>query len=110
MKMNKQLLIYIFTSTVLLFSAGAYSLDLGEAKAQGLVGETSNGYLAAVESSAEANEVVNDINSQRRVHYQAIADRNGASIEAVESVAGQKAIELTPAGQYINTGGGWNIK
>ena len=110
MKTNKQTLIYLLASTFLLFSASVYALDLGQAKAQGLVGETSNGYLAVVEGSAEANEVVNDINAQRRAHYQAIADRNGASIEAVESVAGEKAIELTPAGQYIDTGGGWTIK
>ncbi|MBT5032160.1 MAG: YdbL family protein [Proteobacteria bacterium] len=110
MKTNKQTLIYLLASAFLLLSASVYALDLGQAKAQGLVGETNNGYLATVVSNAEADEVVNSINAQRRAHYQAIADRNGTSIEAVESVAGQKAIELTPAGQYINTGGGWVLK
>ena len=88
----------------------ALALDLGEAKSGGLVGETSGGYLAAVKSSAEVDALVASINSKRKAQYQKIAQKNGISIQAVEVRAGQKAIEKTPAGQYVNTGGGWQKK
>jgi uncharacterized protein len=88
----------------------AFSLDLGEAKSGGLVGETSSGYLAAVKSSAEVDALVASINSKRKAQYQKIAQKNNISLQAVEVRAGQKAIEKTPAGQYVNTGGGWQKK
>jgi uncharacterized protein len=88
----------------------AFALDLGEAKSGGLVGETSSGYLAAVKSSAEVDALVASINSKRKAQYQKIAQKNNISLQAVEVRAGQKAIEKTPAGQYVNTGGGWQKK
>lgn len=88
----------------------AHALELGEAKSAGLVGETSSGYLAAVKPSNDVNALVESINSKRKAHYQKIATKNGISLEAVEVRAGQKAIEKTPAGQYINSGGGWQKK
>ena len=95
---------------LLLASVTAFALDLGQAKAEGLVGETTSGYLAVVVSSPEAEEVVNNINAQRRTQYQSIAENNGTSLDAVEALAGQTAIERTSAGQYINMGGGWERK
>ena len=94
----------------LLMTMPAFALDLGTAKSQGLVGETSSGYIAAVKASGDVNALVKDINSQRKAHYQKIAQKNKISLEAVEVRAGQKAIGKTPAGQYINTGGGWQKK
>jgi hypothetical protein len=88
----------------------AMALDLGEAKSKGLVGETSNGYIAAVKASGDVNELVKDINMQRKAHYQKIAKKNNISLEAIEVRAGQKAIGKTPAGQFVNTGGGWQKK
>ena len=88
----------------------AVALDLGTAKTSGLVGETSSGYIAAIEPSAQVNELVTRINSQRKAQYQQIASKNGISLEAVEARAGQKAIGKTPAGQYDNSGSGWQQK
>lgn len=88
----------------------AYAIDLHPAKAQGLVGETTSGYLAAVKPSAEVNALVGSINSQRKAVYAEIAKRNGTSLQAVEALAGKKAIQKTPGGQYVNTGGGWSKK
>ena len=88
----------------------AFALDLGEAKSGGLVGETSSGYLAAVKSSGDVDALVASINSKRKAQYQKIAQKNGISVQAVEVRAGQKAIGKTPAGQYVNTGGGWQKK
>ena len=91
-------------------SLPAAALELDEAKSQGLVGETSSGYLAAVKPGAEVNTLVADINRQRKEHYQAIAAKNGISLEAVEARAGLKAIEKTPAGEFVDTGTGWQKK
>jgi uncharacterized protein len=93
-----------------LFAVPAFAIDLGTAKAKGLVGETATGYLAAVKPSAEVNALVQDINSKRKAQYQKIAGKNKISLEAVEVRAGQKAIGKTPAGQYVNTGAGWQRK
>ena len=94
----------------LLLITPAFALDLGEAKSKGLVGETSKGYIAAVKPSGEVNALVKDINSQRKAHYQKIAQKNKISLEAVEVRAGQKAISKTPSGQLVNSGGGWQTK
>ena len=102
----------IFAALALSLSVAlpAMALDLGQAKAKGLVGETSSGYIAAVKASGDVNSLVKDINAQRKAHYKKIAKKNNISLEAVEVRAGQKAIGKTPAGQFINTGGGWQKK
>jgi uncharacterized protein len=97
-------------SLSLLMALPAFALDLGEAKSSGLVGETNTGYIAAIKPSTEVDTLVADINSQRKLYYQKIANENGISLQAVEVRAGLKAIEKTPSGEYINTGTGWQIK
>ena len=94
----------------LVLVAPAFAVDLGSAKSSGLVGETSSGYIAAIQPSAEVDALVSSINSQRKAQYQQIASKNGISLSAVEVRAGQKTIGKTPAGQYVNTGGGWQQK
>jgi uncharacterized protein YdbL (DUF1318 family) len=94
----------------LVLAVPALALDLDAAKAAGLVGETNTGYIAAVKPSAEVDALVASINSQRKVHYQQIATQNGIALQAVEVRAGQKAIEKTPAGGFIDTGSGWQKK
>lgn len=95
-----------------MFATSAWALDLQDAKAQGLVGEQLNGYLGAVKPSAEVNALVADINARRKAMYQEIAQRNGTSVLAVEKLAGQKAIEKTLPGQYIQSpsGSSWQVK
>ena len=91
----------------MLLSLPALALDLGDAKSQGLVGETAEGYLGAVKSSPEVDALVENINSKRKAQYQKIADKNKISLQAVEARAGQKAMSKTPAGQFVNPGSGW---
>jgi len=100
----------LVVAALLLSALPALALDLGAAKAGGLVGETNNGYLGVVKPSAEADALVADINAKRKAHYQKIAKKNGISLQAVEARAGLKAIEKTPAGEYVNTGAGWQKK
>ncbi|SDI34584.1 YdbL family protein [Pseudomonas panipatensis] len=80
---------------------------LGAAKAQGLVGEQPNGYLGVVGNGGQAADIASQINAARRAQYQKVASDSGAKLSDVESVAGQKAMERTPAGQYIQVNGKW---
>lgn len=90
----------------------ALSLDeakgqLEAAKQQGLVGETPTGYLDVVKPDGNARGIVEAINKARRDEYARIADKHDIPVTQVETVAGQKALEKTPAGQYIQTESGW---
>ncbi len=95
---------------MLLICRPAMALDLQTAKAQGLVGETTTGYLAPVKATPEVQKLVNNINAKRKQHYQQIAKRNKTPLNAVEQLAGKKAIEKTPSGQFININGSWQKK
>ena len=89
----------------------ASALSLSEAKTKGLVGETPSGYLAAVQSGAEADALVDSVNAARRAEYDRIAAKNKQDRTAVESLAAKKAYEMTPAGQYVQgADGSWKKK
>ena len=108
MNMNiKKVLIVLFSGMLLVFSS-AWALDIGEAKDRGLVGETPSGYLAAVKSPDDATKnLIKDVNNKRKAHYQKISKSNGTSVNAVEAVAGKKAIEITKPGHFIQINGKW---
>lgn len=92
----------------LLLAPVAVALDLGAAKQQGLVGEQINGLLGAVNTQrADVAELVEHINARRVVAYQKIAKKNGTELRVVQSLAGKKAIEKTPSGQYVRPGQSW---
>ncbi|MDX1800559.1 MAG: YdbL family protein [Marinobacter sp.] len=99
---------------VLCLSLPAYAMSLDDAKSQldsakqsGLVGETPTGYLAVVRSGDHAADIVAAINEARRAEYARIAEKHGISVTKVEAVAGQKAMDKTPAGQFIQVDGKW---
>ena len=73
--------------------------QLDTAKQQGLVGETPTGYLDVVKASGNAQA--------RRDEYARIAEKHDIPVTQVETVAGQKALERTPSGQYILKDGQW---
>jgi uncharacterized protein YdbL (DUF1318 family) len=85
-----------------------FALTLDEAKTKGLVGEKANGYLGLVTpGSAEAQALAKDVNEKRRQAYEEIARRNGTDVSAVESLAGEKAVQNTKAGNFVEGPGGW---
>lgn len=96
---------------LLLTTSFVSGLTLREAKEAGWVGETTEGYLAAVGNpSPEVQHLIADINARRRAEYQAISNRTGAELSAVEALAGSKAINRTPPGQYIRLDNRWQTK
>lgn len=106
-----------YISTLLLalsLSLPAYALNLnqamsalGHAKASGQLGEQPNGYLGVVKPGGQADEIARLINQARRAEYQKVAQDNGISLSDVEAIAGKKAIERTPKGQFIQLNGQW---
>lgn len=88
-------------SFTLLFSVQASAISLQEAKSQGLVGEQTNGYLAPVQPSVEAKNLVADINAKRKAHYENIARKNNITADTVAKLAAQKAIEAADRGHII---------
>lgn len=90
----------------------AFPMSVEEAKTKGLVGEKPNGYLGVVKAdSAEAQSLTNEVNHKRRQAYEDIATRNRTQVEAVEALAGEKAIQNTKQGHFVEgPGGGWTRK
>lgn len=98
----------LISAAMLAFSAWALTLD--QAKAQGIVGETSNGYLALVKNNSEAQKLIAEINAKRKAKYLSLAKKNGISLSQVEALAGAKAIEKTTAGHMVKVDGQWRKK
>ncbi|MBH0203542.1 MAG: YdbL family protein [Nitrospira sp.] len=89
-------------------ASSAFALSLDEAKASGLVGEKATGYLGAVTpANAEAQALIEDVNRKRRQAYEDIAKRNGTSVQSVETLAGEKAVQNTKPGNFVQGPGGW---
>ncbi|MFO0706580.1 MAG: YdbL family protein [Nitrospira sp.] len=88
----------------------ALALSLDEAKAKGLVGEKSSGYLGIVAGGGDVQSLVSEINAKRRQAYEEIAKKNGMQLSAVETLAGEKAMQNTKPGHYIEGPGGWTKK
>ncbi|GAB3463299.1 YdbL family probable chaperone protein [Azotobacter salinestris] len=80
---------------------------LSGAKARGQLGEMPNGYIGVVGAGDHAEEIARLINQARRAEYQRLARENGIKLGDVEAIAGQKALEKTPRGQYIQLNGKW---
>lgn len=101
----------LFTTCLLLVTQPAYSIDLQTAKTQGLVGESPSGYLEAVKSASSTTKaLIESVNSKRKQKYQEIATRNNTSLQAIEQLAGKKAIEKSKPGSYIKRSGSWQKK
>lgn len=103
-------LLLVFSLPLMAMNLQQAMSNLGAAKEQGLVGEQPDGYLGVVTASAEAGELVKLINDARRAQYQRLAKDNSLSLPDVEAMAGQKAIEKTQSGHYIQINEKWAKK
>ena len=92
--------------------APAAALDLDTARAQGLVGEQTDGYVGAVKGQGgeEVRQLVDEVNAKRRARYEEIARQQGTAVEAVAALAGQKLIDRMPPGSWIGANGHWYQK
>lgn len=97
--MKKQLKVSILILSLL--SANALALTLNEARTQGRVGETLNGYLVALKTDAQTLALVSDINKARSASYQQLAESNNIPVDDVAKMAGQKLVERAKPGEYV---------
>ena len=95
-----------------LIPLAAQAMTLADAKQQGLVGEKSDGLVAAVRPPvpADVQAVITETNNGRLALYREQAAAQGVSLPQYQAVAGAKLISMTPSGQYVNTGSGWQKK
>lgn len=84
-----------------LVSGIAHALTLDEARSQGRVGETFNGYIAPLRQDRETLALVERINKARTESYQQLADRNNIPVDDVANMAGQKLVARAKPGEYV---------
>ncbi len=98
---------------LLLGGGTGLALTLDEAKEKGWLGERPDGYLGKVSKDLpdDAIALMKEVNGKRRKVYKKIADKNGTDLEAVQSLAGEKAQKKTKSGNYILLPSGeWSAK
>ena len=94
-------------------SVASAASPLTQPKADGLIGEQSNGYIGLVTQNVPANikKLVNDVNARRKTGYQKIAAEQGTGLSEVERVGGNTAIQKTLKGNYVRDANGvWRKK
>jgi uncharacterized protein YdbL (DUF1318 family) len=105
--MKIRTLLSVMTLT-LLASAPAFAIDLQSARANGSVGETTQGYIAAVKPSAEVDALVAEVNAKRGQEYRKISAANGQSVQVVGTIAAEQIIKnLSPGSLYQAADGSW---
>ncbi len=110
---TKRLAIFLCSILLFLTPLVVFGISLDEAKKHGLLGERPDGYLGLASPSASSKTInlMKDINRKRREVYKGIAEKNGTALSAVEALAGKKAINKTPSGQFImQPNGAWTTK
>ena len=85
-----------------------HAQTLDEAKAAGLIGEKSDGYIGFVQQNPPPDlvELVNNVNRQRRERYSQIARDNNISVNEVAQLAYARAVEATRSGHFIEDANG----
>ncbi|MGH1462073.1 MAG: YdbL family protein [Neptuniibacter sp.] len=113
MKLNLSKMLTLLALTLSLIAVPVWAISKDEAKAKGLIGEQSNGYLGIVTASpnADLKTLVNTINNKRKAAYVKSASKAGVERNVFEARMGQRLQDKTPAGQYIKLPNGkWKKK
>lgn len=97
--MKKQLTLTVLILSLL--SGNVMALTLNDARTQGRVGETLNGYLVALKNDAETQTLVKKINEARSASYQQLAETNHIPVDQVAKMAGQKLVDRAKPGEYV---------
>jgi uncharacterized protein YdbL (DUF1318 family) len=98
---------------LLLILQNAWAIAIGDAKAQGLVGEANTGYIAAVHApaSAEVRALIADVNAKRKAEFQETARKNSTTLAQVANRFYELAVQRTARGNYYqDSNGRWKKK
>ncbi|MER2520717.1 MAG: YdbL family protein [Bdellovibrionales bacterium] len=86
----------------------AFALDLHDARAQGLVGERLDGYVAALRDTAEVKALVADVNGKRKQEYARISKEKGQPVDVVAKLAAEEIVNnLAPGSSFQGPDGSW---
>ena len=101
----------VAAGTLILAAAPAIAMELGEARASGIVGEKADGYVALIKDTPEAEALVSDINIRRKKEYERISAANNQPVAVVTKLAAQQIIgKLDKDSLYQNAKGDWVAK
>jgi uncharacterized protein YdbL (DUF1318 family) len=101
----------ILATIAVLWALPVLALDLQTARGQGLVGEKTDGYVAAVKSTADTEALVDEVNAKRKVEYARISKENGQPVDVVGKVAAEQVISNLPKGaMYQDASGNWKSR
>lgn len=104
--MLKQMYRTVIVMIAALFAAfSAYAADpaIETAKADGVVGERSDGYLGFVAPSNDValQRLVAEINAKRREAYTRLASQTGQSVSDIATLTAEKQFMRADAGQFL---------
>lgn len=91
---------FIVTMLFCLLVPSAWAIELADAKAQGLVGEAINGYIAVVK------QPVSEVNTKRKALFQHAAKKTGITTSQVTSRSYELAVERTAKGHFYQNASG----
>ena len=89
----------------LLYAFPAWSDNLEQLRASGMIGENASGFVVARDPSVQGE--VDAINAKRKAIYQEKATAQGVSPEQVGKVYASEIIKKVPAGTWIQLNGQW---
>ncbi len=105
----KKILVTLF----MLFAVqSAWAIDIHDDKDHGLVGESTTGYLAAVQTpaSTDVNALIAEVNKKRKGQFEATAQKTGTTVAQVQNRFYELAVQKTHAGHYYQDSGGKWVK
>jgi uncharacterized protein YdbL (DUF1318 family) len=87
-----------------LMTAWAADPVIEQAKAQGIIGELSTGYLGIVDASRATPDLkrrVDEVNAGRLQGYTEIAQKTGQTVQIVGQLAAEKQFERAEPGELV---------
>jgi uncharacterized protein len=108
MKISRIATVVCMALSTMVAVSSAFALDLKAARAQGIVGEKLDGYVAVIKPSPEAEQLVQDVNARRLQEYERISKENGKPTDIVAKLAMPQVVEkLSPGSLYQGSDGSW---
>lgn len=95
----------------LMAASPAFALSLHEARADGILGEKKDGYVAVLKKSTEADALAKEVNDKRRAEYTRISKDNGQPVSVVGALAAQQIVNNLGSGEkYQDASGSWKTR
>lgn len=109
--MKKTMKFAILSLLVAAMASPVFAMDLQQGRSQGAVGEKADGYVVALKSTPDVQNLVSEVNNRRRAEYERISKENGQPLDVVAKLAAAQVIQGLPAGaKYQGADGSWKIR